>query len=140
MKTCNKCGSTNRYKVNRTNSKTGEKYETSICADCRLSYQKKSGLNLKWQQANRDHLREYQKDYYSKENRYSQRNAKGTKLYKKRLLGEIKPIIEFYKNTPPGHEVDHIVPLNGKNVSGLHTMNNLQYLPTSVNRSKSNKF
>ena len=140
MKTCNKCGSTNRYKVNRTNSKTGEKYETSICADCRLSYQKKSGLNLKWQQANKEHLREYQRSYYK--DKYKGRNGIYSKRIKQRTLPneDKKTIAEFYSNCPIGYEVDHIVPLNGKNVSGLHTMNNLQYLPKSINRSKSNKF
>jgi 5-methylcytosine-specific restriction endonuclease McrA len=38
-----------------------------------------------------------------------------------------------------GFEVDHIIPLNGKQVSGLHTLINLQVLPISINRSKGNK-
>ena len=37
-----------------------------------------------------------------------------------------------------GFEIDHIIPLNGKTVSGSHTPNNLQILLKSENRVKSN--
>lgn len=38
------------------------------------------------------------------------------------------------------HEVDHVVPLLGKTVSGLHVENNLRVIPMLENRRKSNIF
>ena len=40
----------------------------------------------------------------------------------------------------PQFEVDHIFPVKGKTVSGLHVACNLQVIPRAENRAKGNKF
>jgi len=49
-------------------------------------------------------------------------------------------IREFYNEKPDGFHVDHVIPIRGVLVCGLHVIENLQYLPAADNMSKSNKF
>jgi hypothetical protein len=65
---------------------------------------------------------------------------KAAKLQRTPKWANLKTIQEFYENCPKGMTVDHIIPLQGVNVSGLHVENNLQYLTPIENSKKSNKY
>lgn len=68
-----------------------------------------------------------------------------TSAYRARKLNAIPKwanmgvIEQFYDNCPPGYHVDHIYPLAGKDVCGLHVIENLQYLPALENIKKGNR-
>lgn len=103
----------------------------------------------KWTGENLDRVRDTQRAYRqaNKSKRtatQAKRNAakldRTPKWLTKGMLSEIE---SFYKQAAeadlPMH-VDHIVPLQGKLVSGLHVPWNLQLLPASDNISKGNRY
>lgn len=53
---------------------------------------------------------------------------------------DIEAIKQFYINRPEGYHVDHVLPLFGNLVSGLHVLDNLQYLTAEENFKKNKKF
>ena len=62
-----------------------------------------------------------------------------TKDQKLEIRGYYKQAKELQWLSEDKLEVDHIIPLQGENVSGLHVPWNLQILPKSLNASKSNR-
>lgn len=74
--------------------------------------------------------------------RVNARNARrrAAKLQRTPAWRNLDAITAIYITCPKGYDVDHIIPLQSKNVSGLHVESNLQCLPLSENRSKNNKF
>jgi uncharacterized pyridoxal phosphate-containing UPF0001 family protein len=88
----------------------------------------------------------YRRQSHAKENAKS--NARrAAKLQATPKWVDFEKVEEFYilaqrisAETGVIHHVDHIVPLMGKTVCGLHWEGNLQILPGRDNLSKGNKF
>ena len=134
----------------------------------RQNKEKNNQIRRSWEIANREHRRQLNKIWQQNNKEYTAarvkrkrqenpadvnaRNAKRRADLLKRtpkwLTSEDwQKINEFYKiatqltrETGIPHEVDHIIPLKGKIVSGFHHPDNLQILTESENCSKNNKY
>lgn len=100
----------------------------------------------KWASENPEKRKEIERRYNDKNPsnkvaRTASYRARKRQAEPKWLTEEQKEQIkEIYKNRPEGHCVDHIIPIAGENVCGLHVPWNLQYLPEYQNESKGNRF
>jgi len=110
---------------------------------------KKNEYNREWLRKDRiihpERHSLYRKTYLGKPRSKALRKASGAK-YRARMkqacpswvsTGELQDI---YQDCPKKLEVDHMVPLKNKDVSGLHVPVNLQYLTSKDNKKKGNKF
>ena len=121
------------------NCKEGRTYTCKTCRhEQRTIYRKQNPLTY-YGHLDPEKARQRQKTFYKKNPKYCKRyKLKPTK--RQPIWADIKKIQEIYLNCPLGYHVDHIIPLRGKFVSGLHVPENLQYLPALENIRKGNKY
>lgn len=133
-KTCCECGNAT---ANRAKAKDRQKYTASSVA---------------WGRANPAKLAEYQRRKTAKRpaqrnlwtaNYRSAKDARQPRWLSLVHLLEMESIYAYcsaLRSVGLDYHVDHIVPLRGKTVSGLHVPWNLQLLPGRENMSKGNSF
>ena len=153
-KSCSKCKEFKRLTEFNKHQKTKDGLSPH-CKECHSKYTKKwysdnkqrrKDLTTKWISENRYRWNELRVLNYHKNIERSRmlglKNVNRRSRYLTHSLSGLfkKEIDLIYKNRPKGFHVDHIIPLQGNNVCGLHVPWNLQYLLASENLSKSNKF
>jgi hypothetical protein len=119
------------------NDKASPSGAKSVCRECESKFYSK--LTQEQKDIRLDRSGTYRRENPEKMRVYSM-NAQAKRLKRIPAWSETEEIKEFYSNCPQGYEVDHIIPLQGKKVSGLHVLGNLQYLTIEENRSKSNRY
>lgn len=157
MKRCSKCKVT-KAKIDFNKCKSNKDGHNNCCRECSIKahvqYYAKNKQKAKdyYLQTREDRL-QYQKEYWDKNpsirskvrNDYRVAKISATiKSLTKQDHSDMAFIYEIAKWMTDVFEesfhVDHIIPLQGENVCGLHVPWNLQILTARDNISKSNKF
>lgn len=137
-RTCMECGRANGAAWKKDNP------ERSIelgRASYRRNPKKRYESYKKWRKANLLHSRQliagWRKRHPGAINALNKRR-KADKLKRTPAWADLPKIKKIYEHCPAGYHVDHIYPLLGETVSGLHVENNLQYLLAIENLRKRN--
>jgi hypothetical protein len=139
-KSCSKCGQEKSLSLFSKN-KDGKFGRYSQCNDCKNHRERENfksiteeGRVLKRLSSKKSRQNNLEADSQKSARRRAGINQRAPKWD----LVELTKLI--YDMRPEGMEVDHIIPLFGKHVSGLHVYNNLQYMGKQDNASKGNRY
>jgi 5-methylcytosine-specific restriction endonuclease McrA len=106
--------------------------------------EKSNGIKRRWAEKNPEKDKECKVNYslfnpWPSRSNSAQRRARRLQATPKWLShADRKLIRKIYRDCPDGYEVDHVIPLQGEIVTGLHVPWNLQYLTMRENRRKRN--
>ena len=98
-----------------------------------------------WRAKNPNHGKEYRKKHLARYAAHATKRHAGLKTATP-AWSEEACIFALYntaarlRSASADVQIDHITPLKGKTVSGLHVRNNLRIIPSVENRSKNNRF
>lgn len=121
-------------KIKERASKLRRREEISI-------YNREHGL--KYRPLHKDRLKRVHHEYYLRNKadiKHKVKLRKSLELNRTPIWADTKMINTIYRKCPDGYHVDHIIPLQGVIVSGLHVEYNLQYLTSAENCSKNNVY
>jgi hypothetical protein len=106
--------------------------------------------NKKYKETHKEEISNYLKEWRKENSDYINNYVSKRRVLKINSMimsgADINKIIDIYRQckeisnlTGIKHEVDHIIPLKGKELNGTHHEENLQILPKDENRRKGNK-